>query len=268
MKTKRMTAAVLTVILALACFTSCSADITSGSKEIKYRVKDGCAAVTQLPSATGITEIIIADEYEGVPVTEITDFAGSNLEFAEKITIGKNVKTIGEWAFSNNQKLKEFVVAEGNENFRAVDGVLFTADMKTLLYYPAAGNEEYTIPDTVTEIRTKAFYKCSALKSLIIPDTVKTIGEKAFFRCSELTGLTLPQALETIEKDAFGYCTALTELTIPETIGTIGEYAFYNCTSLMKITVNAKEDDIALGKNWQPTNNGLAIDELNISFAE
>jgi hypothetical protein len=41
------------------------------------------------------------------------------------------------WAFTNNSGLTEFRVDEENAQFSAVDGVLFSKDMKTLLYYPS-----------------------------------------------------------------------------------------------------------------------------------
>lgn len=263
---KKIISSVLVAVLLLSTFTACSSIDFTGSKEIKYKVVDDHAVVTELPTVTGLTELVIADEYEGVPVTVIQDFAGSNLEFAEKVTIGKNVSEIGTWAFSNNQKLREFVVDEENENFCTVDGALFTKDMKTILFYPSDGKTEFVIPDTVETIRSKAFYKCQKLEKLTLPASLKSIEEKAFFRCLVLQNVKLPETVEEIAKDAFGYCTAMTEITIGQNIKSIGEYAFYNCTSLLNVTVNAKESEITLGKDWQPTNNGLSIDELVINF--
>ena len=263
---KRKIALIIAAALFILSLSACSSIDFTGNKEIKYKVDGDHAVVTELPTATGVTELIIADEYEGVPITVIQDFAGCNLEYAEKITIGKNVSEIGSWAFTNNQKLKEFVVDEENESFKSVDGVLFTKDMKTILFYPCDGKTEYAVPDTVETIRSKAFYKCQKLEKLTMPASLKSVEEKAFFRCSALLNFTLPETVEEISKDAFGYCTSLTQITIPSNIKTIGEYAFYNCTSLISVTINAKEADITLGKEWQPTNNGLAIDELKVTF--
>ncbi len=263
---KKVIAALLAVTLAFAALTGCSLLDVAGVSEIKYKKADGYAIVTELPNKTGATEPVIADEYEGLPVTEIADFAGCNLEYAEKITIGKNVKVIGEWAFTNNQKLREFCVPEENESFCSRAGVLFTKDMKTLLSFPCAGVKDYTVPDGVEVLRGKAFYKCGLLEKLTLPESLKFIGEKAFFRCSSLAETALPDGLETVEKDAFGYCTALTKITLPSSIKTVGEYAFYNCTSLLDVTVDAEKDAVSFGKDWQPTNNGLAIDELKINY--
>lgn len=263
---KKRLISLLAVVLMFNSLTACSSISLSGNKDVKYKIDGDHAVVTELPTSTGITEIIIADEYEGLPVTEIRDFAGCNLEYAEKITIGKNVSEIGVWAFTNNQKLKEFIVSEENESFTSRDGVLFTKDMKTILFYPCGGEKEYKIPDTVETIRSKAFYKCGGLEKIEMPSSLRSVEEKAFFRCSEMQDFEMPQQVEEIAKDAFGYCTSLTQIDIPSPIKTIGEYAFYNCTALLSVTVNAKEENITLGKDWQPTNNGLVIDELVVTF--
>ena len=264
---KKIIAVLLTVILTCVVFTACSIEDFSGnSKQIKYKAYDDHAAVTELPTATGMTELVIADEYEGLPVTEIRDFAGCNLEFAEKIIIGKNVEAIGEWAFTNNQKLKAFEVSEENPYFCSVDGVLFTKDMKTLLFFPCANVNEYTVPDTVETIRSKAFYKCVNLEKVNLSSKLKSIEEKAFFRCSALRNVELGEALESIGKDAFGYCSSMTAITLPENISFVGDYAFFNCTALYTVNVNANKDSVTFGKEWQPTNNGLAINELKINY--
>lgn len=264
-------------IIKLICFslvlcfvlTGCSSiNIGTGSEEIKYKISDGKAIVTELPNKTTITSIDIPDEYEGVPVTEIADFAGCNLESVELIKIGKNVEAIGVWAFENNQSLKQFVVSEENKYFCSVDGVLFNKDMTSLLFYPAMNNTEYTIPNTVETLRSKAFYKCSNLEKLTLSENLKSIEEKTFFRCSKLKNIVLPETLETIGKDAFGYCSELTELTIPASVTQIDEYAFYNCNNLLKITMECEQDNMKLGKNWYPTNNGLNIDALEINWEQ
>lgn len=255
--------------LLLACFAvlnGCSINITGNYSSVAYKAEGDHAVVVALPNGSKDKYIKIEDTYEGLPVTEIKSFAGSNLESAETIVIGKNVKEIGNWGFSNNPKLKEFVVDEANESFCSVDGVLFTKDMKILINYPAAGSAEYTVPDMVEVIRTKAFYKCAELKKLTLSSSLKSIEEMSFFRCSSLENVTLPEGLSEIAKDAFGYCSTMSEITIPSTVTAIGEYAFFNCTSLLNVTVNNKQENLTLGKSWQPTNNGLAINELVINW--
>ncbi len=280
-----MKKAIILVLATLLCAVSlCScemSEITGGSLSISYKIEDGKAVVTKVPDNSTLPEIVIPDEYEGYPVTAIADFAAVNLENVTKITIGRNVDDISLWALENNKKVTAFEVDDENQYFCDVDGVLYTKDMKTLLFYPLArGMEEmttaegetvngisYTVPEGVETIRTKAFYKCTELREIILPSSLVSIEEKAFFRCS-INEITLPEKLQTIGKDAFSYCTGLKEISVPSTIMTIGDYAFYNCTALLDIDIQTNESSVDLGEKWYPTNNGLEIKELTISWAE
>ena len=280
---KRIIVTLGLILIICFSFVSCGEemDLLSGNTDISYKITDGEAAVTKIPNKSVVTEITIPDEYEGAPVTAINDFAGVNLEYVTKITIGKNVKEISDWAFGNSRKITAFEIDDENPYLCDVDGVIYTKDMKTILFYPPAraietskndkGEEVntiiYTIPEGVETIRTKAFYKCYELTEIVLPSTLKSIEEKAFFRC-DIRELTLPDTLTFIGKDAFSYCYNISELTIPETVTQIDEYAFYNCTSLKNLTMLGKESEMTLGKKWFPTDNGRDLGGLEIKWAE
>lgn len=263
---------------AIICsFAGCSA--LSSGPNIEYEVNEnGTVSVVKYTDSTEITEIVIPDEYEGKPVTNIENFSLFNAESLKKITIGKNVSEIGEWAFTNNQALQEFAVDEDNEYFTAVDGVLYTKDMKTLLFYPSAKNIEfdkfgaalntstYKIPDGVETIRSKAFYKCYYVENIDIPESVTVIEEKAFHRCNALKDLVLPSNLKYIGKDAFAYCALLENITIPEKVEEIGEYAFFNCSGMKSITMLCDKDKVILHDNWEPTASGREIKDCEITW--
>ncbi len=264
---------IISVFVLLLCvcflFTGCDSisTILSGANEtIDYKIEDGEAIITGVPNKSTVTSIVIPDEIEGVPVTKIADFAAQNLEYVTEFYIGKNVKEIGTWALENNQHIAAYTVDEANEYFCSVDGVIYTKDMKTIVFFPPAKDGDYVIADGVETIRTKAFYKCSKITSITLPNTVKEIQEKAFFRCEAMATINLPNTLTFIGKDAFTYCYGLTEITIPSSVIQIDEYAFYNCTNLLTVNVDNNESNITLGEKWYPTNNGLDIKELKINW--
>ena len=252
---------------------------------MNYKETEGGLAITGYTDKTTVKELVVPDEIDGVPVVRIEDFGICNAESLTKITIGKNVASLGGWAMTNNQHLTEFEVDPANEYFKTEDGVLFSKDGKTLYYYPCGRNitfdkygrtedtTEYRIPDGVETIATKAFYKCYYVDVTYIPDSVTRIEEKAFHRASALSGLTVPARLEYIGKDAFAYAFGASdekeplELTIPATIREIGEYAFFNDDGIASITVLAKEEDVALGNKWQPTSKGKIIEDCVVTFA-
>ena len=81
-----------------------------------------------------------------------------------------------------------------------------------------------------------------------------------------MENLILPEALEFIGKDAFSYCYGLREINISANVKEIGEYAFYNCTNLKTVNVDNSESNLILGEKWFPTDNGLDIKDLKISW--
>lgn len=265
-KLKKTGAPLLALCIAVsALFAGCTKKIG----RLGYTKEEGGVTITAYKDITAVTSLEIPDEIDGVPVAKIADYAICNSESLKEITVGKNVSEIGSWAFTNNTSLKEFKVSPDNRNFRSVDGVLFTRDMKTLLFFPAdksADNAEYAVPDGVETIRSKAFYKCGGVKSVALPGSLKHIEEMAFYKCSSLGTPVLPEGLRTIGKDAFFGCTGLTEITIPASVVKIDKYAFFSCTKLLSVTVLAREKNMELGERWYPTNNGREMDKLVIEW--
>lgn len=67
------------------------------------------------------------------------------------------------------------------DNYLLIDGVYFTKDKTTLVYYPSTRpGENYTIPSYVTKIWGNAFIEAKYLKNVIVPANVKKLGNEAF----------------------------------------------------------------------------------------
>lgn len=297
----RLTVVLIAVaIIAVGVMTACYSKV--GDTNLEYKIEDnGEITIVSYTDSTLVHDITVPDEIDGKPVTKIADFGIVNAENLYTIRIGKNVKEIGTWAFTNNQGMGDarrgglgFVVDEANPYFTSVDGVLYTKDMKKLLAYPTRKGaeiddklnvvsycENYTVPEGVEVISEKAFYKCGYLRGVTLPSTLKRIEEKAFHKCTELGNVTLPEGLEYIGKDAFAYCTrtaedgisGFTRIEIPASVNEIGEYAFYNCRAVTEIVVHKAESDVkalqnsgAYGKKWYPTDNGRAMKDINYIY--
>ncbi|MBR6707921.1 MAG: leucine-rich repeat domain-containing protein [Clostridia bacterium] len=151
-----------------------------------------------------------------------------------KVNIPAGVTYIGEGAFGNCTGLTLFTVSKGNEKYKTVKGILFTADGTLLLAAPGGKTmNDYVIPDGVTRIAKSAFENCDGLRgSITFPDSVAEIGEYAFLTCVNLTGeLRLPSGLKIIEGDAFYLCPGFTgRLRIPSGVTKIGWGAFSMCS--------------------------------------
>ncbi|MBO4379439.1 MAG: leucine-rich repeat domain-containing protein [Muribaculaceae bacterium] len=128
-----------------------------------------------------------------LPVTGIGTWAfwGSTIT---TLTLPAGINYIGEEPFSSCPTLKEFIVDAGNATFKAVDGVLMTADGTTLVAFPAAKADNYVIPEQVDSIGDNAFNDCGNLKQITIPASVRKIGNYAFAACTSLSEIRIAVA--------------------------------------------------------------------------
>ncbi|MBE6424880.1 MAG: leucine-rich repeat domain-containing protein, partial [Planctomycetaceae bacterium] len=144
----------------------------------------------------------------------------------------------------------------GNTHFKSEDGILFTADGKTLIQVPRGkGLTEYTIPDSVTSIGNEAFRWCKSLTSVTIPDSVTSIGDSAFSSCDSLTSVTIPNSVTSIGEGAFLGCDNLTSVTIPDSVTSIGYRAFEGCSKDLIIYGKAGSE-----AEWYAKKNGMKFE--------
>lgn len=107
-------------------------------------------------------------------------------ESLTEVTIPAKVTKIEQNSFSGCGKLRAIYVAEGNQAYQSVDGVLMTKDGTMVHTCPGAKEGTFVIPNGVTTIASLAFFDCQNLKRLVIPATLTTINERGFDSCDNL----------------------------------------------------------------------------------
>ena len=214
----------------------------------------------------GITELILPDKTE-----TIGKYAFSNCNGLEELTIPSSVKNIGENAFNttssikkinytgtksewnaitiagNNDSLKSAVIhcsdgliyehdSSAESEYKLVDGVLYSSDMKTLIEYPAdKKDKEFVIPGSVTTIAENAF-KSEYLEKVTVSKNVSKIGNDAFKACTNLKSVIIEDgtALKTLDNSFSNL--PIKDITLGKGIEVIGESALEG-TSVEKVVL-------------------------------
>ena len=125
-------------------------------------------------------------------------------------------------------ELQNFHVSDANPNFTAVDGLLYTKDMTTVLSCPAGRDGTVTVPEGVTRVEHYTFGCCGLLDKINLPDTVTYIGSSAFEQCLDLLELKLPAQLKEIGSYAFYMAVNLNTLILPAGLETVHSTLFEN----------------------------------------
>ena len=180
-----------------------------------------------------VTEAVIPEEIEGVPVTGIGGYAFSGCSSLSSIEIPEGVTEIGDSAFVGCNNLNRIIIPEsveeiGNEEFVGCRSLKTAGPIGSGCNYEFGWKE--IIPDN-------AFHGCQELNSVIIPESITEIGSDAFYGCWNLYIITLPENLEKIGDEAFYACGGLESITIPESVIEIGERAFSECNNLSSIII-------------------------------
>lgn len=111
-------------------------------------------------------------------VGEIKSYAFDGASRLKVINIERDnaFGTIGTYAFNGCSALE--AVNVNNEAYVSVDGVLYTADEKTLVLYPQnKAGDTFTVPDTVTKIARRAFRGNNNLVEIVIGANVSALGD-------------------------------------------------------------------------------------------
>lgn len=170
----------------------------------------------------------------------VISMGGYALPRLKTLSIPASMEYIDSSVFFYCRVPSEITVAEGNPNYKSVDGSLFSRDGTRLIKY-ACGKEaeSYTVPEGTVVIEHDAFAYAGHLTEVTLPDSVEEIGHMAFCRCEDLTSIDLGNGLKRIDGAAFNGCTALTEITIPDSVEDVSYSVFAGCDNLKRVVIGS-----------------------------
>ena len=133
--------------------------------------------------------------------------------------------------------------------YKTVDGIIYSADMTTLIACPQIKTGNVVIPEGVKRIRKGAF-SGSKISSVVLPDSLKKIETEAFYGCNNLENIDFGHGLERIGENGcqnmFAGC-AISKLVLPPQIKKIGIAAFHCCHKLTELVLNDGLEEIETG---------------------
>ena len=101
----------------------------------------------------------------------------NNLEIIE---IGDSLREIGAYAFHKCPALWYIRMPKANAHFRAIDGVLYSADTTALALYPCKHDgEEFVLPEEVNTLRSSSL-RAVNLRKLVLPKGLSQIENELF----------------------------------------------------------------------------------------
>lgn len=217
-------------------------DETVSIDGITYQITDSSAYVVKISNS--MKDVVIPSVIEGVPVNTINEDAFGENSVIRNITIPSFMTTKLSYPILKDcQNLENIYVENEGTYFRDIDGVLYSKDLKELIYYPPCHGQIYTIPEGTEIITANAFMDCD-LSEVEFPVSLSTIGTEAFRNCSLLKEIILPEGLEYIDKNAFSFCESLETVFVPASVKQIENGAFRESPKLSKITIEMTSEGI------------------------
>lgn len=97
-----------------------------------------------------------------------------------RIALPATLKDLNAWNFGLCPNLRHIEISPAHPAYRSIDGVVFTADGRELVFIPPGRDGTYAIPEGTTTISEDAFRYANRLERLILPASLTTIPGKAF----------------------------------------------------------------------------------------
>lgn len=123
-------------------------------------------------------------------------------------------------------QLSVIAVSKHHPHFQSYQGVLYSRDGQTLIWFPEGKTQVEFLP-SVTRIDTNAFRNCR-IPTLKLPDTIHYIDDGAFYGAS-FEEVILPEGIQIITKGLFQGCKQLSQITLSPRTNYLEDYCFEGC---------------------------------------
>ena len=205
---------------------------------------EGTTLMTSFNANTDFSKIIVPEGIKELESSFNNNFITCEVELPVTVNNMRH-------SFDNARDMN--VITKEGSRFISIDNVLYLNGGTTLLLYPEwKTDEEYIMPDIVTDIAQEAIADNPYLKKIVFSKNLETIALNGINSCPAVTEAILPETVKKIDS-CFNRMIALTSLEIPKDCELQG-LNFTQCPAL-KLTVHADnphyicEEDVLYNKD-------------------
>lgn len=158
----------------------------------RFASVDGILYSADGSSLIGYPEALEGEEFAfPETVKRVTEYAFSTNQYLRKVHLNAALEAVTSLTFCDCRALEHISVSSENAAMTAVDGVLYSKDMTSLLQYPPRCPEDvFEVPQGVTDIEDLSMAGAVHLVYLTLPASLQRIGYLAFATTSNLAEIT------------------------------------------------------------------------------
>ena len=146
-------------------------------------------------------------------ITSIESYCFAYSNQLVDLSIPASVTSVNSSFVNGCSALTTLYVGSGSSSYDALNGVLYTKDLKTLVKYPEGLTAtSFSVRSGVTAIASYAFYKAK-LTSISLPTTLQSIGSSTFSNSSIKT-LSIPASVTSVATTSFSSMSSLTSFSV------------------------------------------------------
>lgn len=176
---------------------------------------------TYLCKGIECADTVIVDD-----ILDLNPFSINNMDIKHLVLKDKSKKlsTLSLPTITSSLNVENIEII-GNDDFKSVDGVLYSSDGKRLCCFPAGKTGHYDVKPGTEWIAPEAF-RHAQIHSVSFPKSLNHIQKKAFLE-SSVTEIKLNEGLVDIGDNAFCFC-MIDNFELPESLRSIGNAALQN----------------------------------------
>ena len=138
-------------------------------------------------------------------VTKLDSYSFNYAQNLLNLNIPASLAVVSDETFYNESAMTAVTVDPLSNNFKSVDGVLYSKDGSYLYFYPESKSDlTFTIPNTVTEIGSEGIGGTKFLQSIVLPTGLKKLNWGSLGANRSLISISdIPSSVSVLQAGTF-----------------------------------------------------------------